>query len=331
MKKKLSAAIATLMICACAFSGCGKDGNQDQKDPQGTTGNQNLVMATGGASGTYYPYGGAVATALSGQIEGLNINVQTTGASSANIRLVAQNEADMAIVQNDVMDYAYNGTELFEGEKIDNIAAMATLYAEVCQIVVDPSSGINSIADLKGKRVSVGDAGSGVEANSKQILGAYGISFDDITVQNLGFGDSANAMKDKKIDAFFCTAGAPTTAIMELASTNNIKILSIDEEQMKTLCEQYPYYSEYTIAQDVYAGLDSDVKTLAVKAAFIVNPDLDEDLVYNMTKALFENKDAIASAHNKGSELDVNAGAQNISIPFHPGAAKYFKEVGAME
>ena len=332
MKKKLAILAATLMVCACAFAGCGNKDDGGQGSANNNQGNtQNLVMATGGTTGAYYPYGGAVATALSGAVDGLNINVQSTGASAANIRLVAQNEADIAMVQNDVMDYAYNGIELFDGEKIENIAAMGTLYTEVCQIVVDPASGINSVADLKGKRVSVGDAGSGVEANSRQILGAYGITFDDITVQNLGFGDSANAMKDKKIDAFFVTAGTPTTAVMELASTNPVKILSIDEEHMKALCEQYPYYSEYTIASDVYSGMDSDVKTLAVKAAFIVNPDLDEELVYNRTKALFEQKDAITQGNSKGAELDVNYAVKNVSIPFHPGAVKYYKEVGVME
>jgi len=293
------------------------------------SGGSTLKFATGGVSGTYYPYGGAVASAISSQYEDIKFNVQATGASAANIRLVASGEADIAIVQNDVMSYAYTGTETFDGDKVDNFATMATVYAEVCQIIADPASGITSVADLKGKIVSVGDAGSGVEANAKQILAAYGISFDDIKVQNLGFGDSANAMKDKKIDAFFVTAGTPTTAVMELASTNKISIVPIDSAKADELMGKYSFYTKYKIPAGTYAGVDQDVETLAVKATLIVKKDLPEDTVYRMTKALFENKANLA--HAKSSELNANSAVEGVSVPFHAGAEKYFKEVGAIK
>ena len=139
----------------------------------------------------YYSYGTAVSQILSSEV-GASFTIEATGASKANIQLIASGESDMARVQNDVVYYAYTGTDLFEGEKIEGFSAMAGLYAEVCQIIADPSAGIDSIEDLVGKNVSVGDAGSGVEFNAKQILAAYGISFDDINVQNLSFGDSAD-------------------------------------------------------------------------------------------------------------------------------------------
>ncbi len=319
MKKKIAALLALALIAAtllCACAGGGKASN--------------LVMASGGTSGTYYAYGAAVAQVLSEKVDGLSISVQSTGASAANIRLIAKNEADIAIVQNDVMSYAYDGVELFEGEQIQDFGTMATVYAEVCQIIADPASGIKSVADLKGKSVSVGDVGSGVEANAKQILEAYGLTFDDIKKQNLSFGDSATAMKDKKIDAFFCTAGTPTTAVVDLSSQNDITVVPIDEDKIAALCEKYPFYTSYTIGKDTYNGMTEDVKTLAVKATFIVRNDLDETLVYNMTKALFENKDEITVGHAKGSELDAAAAVQGASVPFHPGAEKYFKEAGVL-
>ncbi|MCQ4725836.1 TAXI family TRAP transporter solute-binding subunit [Anaerotignum faecicola] len=325
MKKKLVAVVAGVLAAAIALSGCSSDASSDASGG-GTT---KIKLATGGTSGTYYAYGGVIAQAVT-DATGISFDVQSTGASKANIGLIADGEVDMAIVQNDVMDYAYNGTDLFEGEKTENFQAMAAMYAEVCQVVANPDAGIETIADLKGKRVSVGDAGSGVEFNAKQILEAYGVTFDDIEVQNLSFGDSANAMKDNKIDAFFCTAGAPTTAVMELASTNNIKILNVDGAEAEALIAKYPFYTSYNIPKESY-GTDEPIQTVAVKATFIVNPELSEETVYNITKAIFEGKEIIAEGHVKGTEIDPAYAVEGVSVPFHPGAEKYFKEVGAIQ
>ena len=248
MRKRLSAAMALALSCAMVLTACSGGSKPAETTaaaaadttaaaaettaaaaaaPSGDA--QKLTMGTGGTTGTYYAFGGVIANVLNSKDLGVNINVQSTGASKANIYLVNDGEADLAIVQNDVMDYAYNGTDLFAEEgAAKDFTTVAALYAEVCQIV--SSGDIKSVADLKGKRVSVGDAGSGVEFNARQILEAYDISFDDIQVNNLGFGDSADALKDGKIDAFFCTAGAPTTAIVELATTNAINLLEIDDE-----------------------------------------------------------------------------------------------------
>ena len=288
-----------------------------------------MTMGTGGTTGTYYAFGGVIANVINGKDVGVEINVQSTGASKANIYLVNDGEADLAIVQNDVMDYGYNGTDLFEAEgAASNFNTVAALYAEVCQVV--STSDIASIEDLKGKRVSVGDAGSGVEFNARQILEAYGLTFDDIEVNNLGFGDSSDALKDGKIDAFFCTAGAPTTAIVELATTNDINLLEVDDEHAKILADKYPYYTTYPIPGGSYKGVDNDVQTVAIKATLICSPDLSEETVYNLTKAIFENQAEIASAHAKGAELSLEYAVSGVSVPFHPGAEKYFKEKNAL-
>ncbi|MBQ6058579.1 MAG: TAXI family TRAP transporter solute-binding subunit [Clostridia bacterium] len=328
MKRKLSLLLVLVLVFAIAMTACNKtEDNTEGDEPAAPV---NIKMATGGTTGTYYAYGGVVGTLFSDKIEGLTVDVQSTGASAANINLISDNEVQVAIVQNDVLDYAYNGTDLFDGNKLEGFSSMAACYAEVCQIVANPSSGITTVADLAGKNVSVGDAGSGVEFNSRQILEAYGLTFDDINVWNLGFGDSASALKDGKIDAFFCTAGAPTTAITELATTNSIVILNVDGEEAAKLIESYPFYTSYSIPANTYKGMTEDATTVAVKATFIVNNELSEDLVYNMTKTLFECKEDVVAGNAKGSELDPAYAVEGVSVPFHPGAEKYFKEVGVL-
>lgn len=346
MKKKFMATVALVMASALALTACttstapateaateAQGGDTEAAEtaaPAASGEKQNLKLATGGTTGTYYAYGGVIANILNSKLPNVQLNVQSTGASKANIFLIDDKEADVAIVQNDVMDYASKGTDLFEEDgAVESFSTAAALYAEVCQIV--SAGDIKSIADLKGKRVSVGDAGSGVEFNARQILEAYDITFDDIEVNNLSFGDSADALKDGKIDAFFCTAGAPTTAITELATTNTINLLGIDDEHAGTLQSKYAFYTQYTIPGGTYKGVDDDVVTVAVKATLIVSDDLSEDTVYELVKGIFDNKEDITSGHAKGAELDPAYAVDGISVKFHPGAEKYFKEVGALK
>jgi len=291
---------------------------------------EQVRMATGGSTGTYYAYGSAVGQIL-GEKTGISITVQSTGASKANIQLIDSGEVELAIVQNDVMDYAWRGVDLFNGEKIATFLSMAGLYAEVCQIVVNPALGIRTIADLRGKNVSVGDAGSGVEFNARQILEAYGITFEQIGKQNLSFGASADALRDNKIDAFFCVAGSPTPAIIDLATGKEITILEIDDEHAAQLINSYPFYTKYPIPAGSYRGQNSAVQTVAVKATFIVSSKLSDDTVYKLTKSLFDNRPLIEAAHGKGQELSLSYAVEGISVPFHPGAARYFREVGALK
>jgi TRAP transporter TAXI family solute receptor len=290
---------------------------------------EQVRMATGGSTGTYYAFGSAVGQILSEKTK-IPITVQSTGASKANIQLIDAGEVELAIVQNDVMDYAWRGVDLFTGEQTTSFASMAGLYAETCQVVANPATGIRSIADLKGKNVSVGDAGSGVEFNARQILEAYGITFNDIGKQNLSFGASADALRDNKIDAFFCVAGAPTPAIIDLATSKEIILLEIDDDHAAQLIRAYPFYTKFPVPAGSYKGQSSAVSTMAVKATFIVSSKLSEDTVYRLTKALFESKAQIETAHVKGRELSGSYAVDGISVPFHPGAAKYLKEIGAL-
>ncbi len=318
MKKRIALLLALVMLATVALVSCAADTSK-------------ITVATGGNTGTYYAYGMAMGPILQ-ESTGLTFDVQSTGASKANIQLIQTGEADMAVVQNDVMYYAYTGTDLFEGQQTQDFAAIGTLYPELCQIVASKASGITSVADLAGKRVSVGDAGSGVEFNAKQILEAYGIDMNnDIVKQNLGFGPSADALKDEKIDAFFCVAGIPTTAITDLAMGTAINVLSVDDAEFDKLTEKYGFYTKQTIPANTYAGVEEDVQTVAVMATYIVDKDLDEETVYNITKAIFDNKEKIAAAHVKGAELDAAKAIEGIdTVPFHAGAIKYFTEIGVM-
>ena len=317
MNLKSGALIIGAVLLSLALNACSKS-SQEQ-----------VRMATGGSTGTYYAFGSAVGQILP-ETTKIPITIQSTGASKANILLIAAGEVELAIVQNDVMDYAYKGTELFAGEQVTAFSAMAGLYAEVCQVIANPASGIQTVADLKGKNVSVGDAGSGVEFNARQILSVYGISFDDIGKQNLSFAASADALRDNKIDAFFCTAGAPTTAVVDLAIGKDIMLLEIDDAHAAQLIEEFPFYTQYPIPGGSYRGITGETKTLAVKATFVVSNKLSEETVYQLTKNLFESREEIINAHAKGTELNIGYGVGGISVPFHPGAEKYFREAGAL-
>ncbi len=327
MKKKIAIVLSAVLVFAMLFlTACGDkpEGDTDAGDLSTIT----INVGTGGSTGTYYGFCNTISTLLK-EKTGAQLMIQSSGASKANILDIDDGVVDMAIVQNDVMDYAYNGTSLFaDVGEIKSFSTLGAAYAEVCQIVARADSGIKTVADLKGKEVSVGDSGSGVEFNAEQILGAYGITFADIKKENLSFQASADALKDGKIDAFFCTAGAPTVAITDLATTTGIVLVEIDAEHLAKLQKDYGFYAEYTVPAGTYKGIDEDATTVAVKATFIVSNDLAEETVYQLTKAIYENKDEYA--HEKASEMSLEYAVSSISVPFHPGAERYFKEVGAI-
>lgn len=318
MKKNFAIVLALMLMLTLVFTACA---------PAKT----NMILATGGTSGTYYPYGGAMAQIFNSKIPNMNVTAQATGASVENCKLLGQNEAELAIVQNDMIDYAYNGTEAFEGGKIENIRGIATLYPEIVQIVASPDSGITNVKDMKGKKVSVGAPGSGVEANARQIFDATGLTYNDMNVSYLSFSESADAFKDKHIESFFVTSGIPNAAIQDITAQNDIVMVSLTDDVIAALTQKYPFFVEYTIPAGTYKGQNSDVKTVAVMATLATNSQASEDVIYNITKTLFENQPELAQAHAKGAELVLEEAVKGISIPFHPGAEKYFKEKGLLK
>ena len=246
---------ALLIFCTLLLVGCGGSGS-----------NKFINIATGGTAGTYYPIGGAMAEILNKAIPGMNASAQSTGATVANINMLKEGSVDLAIVQNDITYYAVNGTEMFKDKKVENLRGITALYPETCQIVTLESTGIKSVADLKGKRVAVGAAGSGAEANARQILEAYGITYDDIDEQFLSFGEAASALKDGNVDAAFVTAGFPTAAVQDITSQNKVRLLPIEADKADALIAKYPFYTKTKIPAGTYAGFDEEVPGISVMA-----------------------------------------------------------------
>ena len=290
----------------------------------------NLVLATGGTAGTYYPFGGAMAKIWNSKIKDMNVTAQTSGASGENVRLINKKEVELALVQSDTLDFAYNAKEAFK-EPLKGMTVIATLYPEIVQVVVAAGSPIKSFADLKGKKVGVGAPGSGTEANFRQLLDAYGMKKEDVNAQYLSFSESAEAFKDKHIDAFIVTAGIPNAGIMDVSTQNEIRILDIPSDVAGKMTQKYPFLAGVKVPANTYKGQTADVSTVAVNAVLIAGNQLKDDMVYNLTKALFESQAELASAHAKGKELNAQYAVQGVSIPFHPGAVKYYKEKGLMK
>ncbi|RCW78685.1 hypothetical protein DER71_1497 [Halanaerobium sp. DL-01] len=286
-----------------------------------------LSIATGGTSGTYYPIGGAIAKVLNENIENVNASAQSTGASVTNSRLIYNQEVELAILQNDIASYAVNGQNQFEGNTVKNMTGITALYPEVIQIVVRADAGIEKISDLKGKKVAVGAPGSGAEANASQILNFFGLSYDDIEEDYLSFGEAASRLKDRQIDAAFLTAGIPTAAVMDVAATQKISLLNFSKADIKALNGKYPYLTGVTVPAGTYNGLNKDVTTVALKAILVADSDLSEELVYNITKAIFENRDTLINAHDRAKDIKLENAKDGMTVKLHPGAEKYFNEV----
>ena len=312
MKKILALALALVMVFALAACG------------SGTT----LTFGTGGDSGTYYAFGGALAGYVTEKTD-TAVTAVTSNGSQANIEDIASGNIQLGFVQSDVMDYAYNGTRLFvddagEPAPVTNFSTVAALYMEQVQIVtLDPN--IKTVSDLEGKNVSIGANGSGVYFNALDILGAYDLTEEDITPQYQDFATSVDSLKDGKIDAAFIVSGAPTTAVVDLASGNDVYLVSLDDEHIDKLIASSPYYSKNVIAADVY-GTPEDCTTVAVGAVVIAGNDVSEDAVYDFVSTVFENIGDLG--HAKQDELSLEFASSVTNVPYHPGAAKYFAEKG---
>jgi TRAP transporter TAXI family solute receptor len=285
-----------------------------------------ISIGTGGTAGTYYPLGGAMAEIWNKNIARMNATAQSTGASVANINLLKDGKVDIVIVQNDVSFYALNGVELFKDKEYKDLRGMACLYNETVQLVALESSGIKSVYDLKGKKVSVGAAGSGVEANARQILEAAGLSYADIRVQYLSFGESASNLKDGNIDAAFTTGGFPIAAIQDLAVSKKTVLVPVDKELLAKLMNKWSFYAPTVVPANTYNGITTDVPTVAVKAMLAVSSKLDANLVYEMLKTMFANGPRLVAAHSQGANIKLATALEGMSLPLHPGADKFFKE-----
>lgn len=313
LKKKMLVLFSLLLSISLLLVACGDTETQ-------------LQLGTGSPGGTYYPLGTEIANVVSAEIDGLSVSAVSSGASVENLSMIGQGEMDLGMTVHIPAQEAVNGEGAFDAP-VENFGFIGHIYPEVMQVVTTKNSGITSIADLAGKRVAIGPAGSGTQAAAKLILEAHGIEDGDYTEFAEGFGNAAGQLQDGNIDALFGLLGLPASAVTELALNRDIVILDIEGEALDYILANSEY-GHLEIPADAYEFLDAPVSTVTAYAVLVGSLDtIDEDLGYNITKAMFEN--ATKVTHDQAQHLTIeNALNGSEGLPFHPGAEKYFKEIG---
>ncbi len=285
-----------------------------------------IRFGTAGTGGTYYAYGSALSSLLEDNLSGVKFDVKATAGSAANLRLLSEDYLQMAIAQADVIADAAAGEGSFEGKALSGYGAVAGLYTEACQIVVRADSGIKRIEDLEGKRVSVGEEESGVMKNAEQILLVYGLTPELLEAENLSYSDAAEALANGEIDAFFCTAGAPTNAVANAARQTEVRLLGLDAEKQKRLLNTYDTYVPCVIPAGTYEGQTEAVETVGVRAVLLASNRLNAQQVHDITEQLFQDAGKLQMATAADTPLTLEAAVENVPIGYHAGAAAYYGE-----
>ncbi|NOG31522.1 TAXI family TRAP transporter solute-binding subunit [Halomonas sp. TBZ9] len=289
---------------------------------------QQLSIATGGTGGTYYPMGGGFAEMINNHIEGAQATAEVTGASVENMGLIMRGDADMALALADTVYQAYTGTGHFEGRQIEDTRALASLYPNAVQLVTLAESDVHSISDLAGKRVSVGAPGSGTELNARALLEANGISYDDFDPQRLNFNETADAIRDGDIDAGFWSVGPPTSSILNLATTRDIRLVGLSDEEIANAQEEVAVFARYELGENLYESMDEAVPTIGVPNVLVVNAAMDEELAYQLTELLFEQTDELIAVHPAANDTTIDFTLESTPVPLHPGAIRYLEDAG---
>jgi TRAP transporter TAXI family solute receptor len=285
-----------------------------------------VSIATGGPSGTYYPIGGAIAQAA-GKSGALQATAETGNASVANLNLIGKGEIEIGFAQNDVAFWAYNGQQMFK-ESLKNLRTVAALYPEHVQVIIAKDAKIVNVDDLKGKRVSVGTAGSGTEADVRAIFEVAKLAYGDMKIDHLDFGATTNRFKDNQIDVGFVVAGFPTASIMDLTTTKDVGLLTFSDDFLAQLSKTHPYFVASVVPANTYRGVTQDTKTPAVVAMLVTHDKVPENVIYEFVKNMYENLDAIHASHATAKQITLEGALQGVTLPVHAGAAKYFKEKG---
>lgn len=278
--------------------------------------------------GMYYTFASTYTAIASEQIDKASFEVRTTAGSVANLRLLSSRYIDLGIAQADLIADADTGTGDFKDNALTGYKAVANLYTEACQIVVMKDSGINSVDDLQGKKISIGEEESGTKRNAEQILSFSGLTTDIVETVNYNYTEAAEKLTSGQIDAFFCTAGTRTTIIEELARQYDIRLISIDNKCINKLLGAFPYYSECTIPAGTYTGQSDDIRTIGVKSVLLASDKLSDTIVNQLTKILFEHSKEIAYSTSLDSAIDVKEAVKGLPVPLHSGAASYYAQQG---
>lgn len=293
------------------------------------------IMGTGGTAGTYYPLGGALSQIITDHSNGVvSVVAQATGASVENLNMLNAGDMDLALSQNDTADYAKKGTTFFKAP-LKNVVGICRIYPEHIQIAVAADSDIKDLSGFIGKNLSVGAPGSGNEANARQILGELkmhdGKNYVGFNPHFLSYAESTSHFKDRQIDGFMFTTGAPNSGIQEIVTTQPLRFIEVKGALRDAIIAKYPFFAKAIIPAGTYKGLDKDVETIAVQACLFARRDMPEKEAYAITKAIFENLEAIGNAHAKGKSLTLAEALDGMTLDIHPGALKYYKEVGLIK
>lgn len=289
-----------------------------------------LSMGTGGTAGTFFPLGGAIANTINKHTPEANVTVQTTDGSVNNAHLLGRGDIDIALIQTDITYYAYNGVEMFK-KKYPNLTAICRVYPDTTHIIAKGDGSIKSLSDLKGKSVSVGAPGSGNEVTLRQILGTAGITYKDFKPFYLSFSESAEHFKDGHIEAFHTNSSVPAAIVHDLNSLNKVTLLPVGGKLREAIVKKYPFYTPVSVPANTYKYQPAPYETVAVQALLIADAKLPEDLVYGMTKAIFENLNEIKAAHSAAKGMSLKTALDGVAVPLHPGAKKYFTEKGLVK
>ena len=290
-----------------------------------------ISITTGGTGGVYYPLGGGMANILSKYIPGLQATAEVTGGSIDNLKLLGAGKTEVAFSMVDAAWEAAQGEDKFKSGKV-NARTLIVLYPNRMHVVTVDGTGITKLADLKGKRVSTGSAGSGTEVMAWRVLEAVGIDpKKDIKVERLGVSESVNAIKDRKIDAFFWVGGLPTAAVTDLANTPGVKLKLIDHAELVPAMNKKhgELYVADVIPKDIYHGLDKDNRIASVNNLLVAHQNMDDKTAYAIVKAVFDHKDELVRTHKEAENIKLENQKKSASpVPWHPGAMKYFAEKG---
>lgn len=319
--------VLSFSLTACGSGSDADSGTASESESESGSEVTRVSLATAGTGGAWYPIGGGMANIVNEKSNGVEMSAEVTDGGIENIRLVNSGVNEFAFANTDVVYEGFNGLNHFEAEGEQNISAMFYLYPSTFQAVVMEDSGIDSIADLKGKRVAVGPPASSSEVMGWIILEEYGITSNDINGQTISFEEGATALRDGNVDALFVMSAHPNSQVMDLAATHDIKLLPVDEDVRVKVTDEYDYYQESIIEAGVYEDQTDDIHTLSLGTTIVANADVPEEVAYEFTKSVYENLEEVHQFHDVAKQISLEA-APNMPIPLHPGAKKYFEEKG---
>lgn len=323
-------ALCLVLLIGCAGPTAEPEGNGEEVASGYKRGDKvSFIIGSGGVGGGYYPLGGALASLWSSNIDNLIVTCQSTGGSVENAKLIENGEVEIALIQNDILEYAHNAKYMFD-EEHKKMMVIGRLYPEIVQIFVQQKSNINDMSEMRGKRLAVGYAGSGANASAEQMLDVFGMTVKDIVPEYLSNVDSVDRMKDGMIDGVLTITNVPNGTFQEMCLSAKIKMISFTDEEVTRICEKYPFYFGYQIPAGCYEGQDEVINTVAVQAIVGCSADLDEELVYQLTKTMWEKQDILKGSLGSLADMGEDAALLGVTTEIHPGAIKYYKEIGVL-